>query len=212
MSVDRKPAGYWTKERCAEEALKYNTRGEFQKYSLAYQPSRTNDWLDDICSHMKEIFKPDGYWSKEKCQEEALKYNTRGEFHKNAPSCYSKSCKEQWLNDICSHMKNGRILRSERDRKWTLETCKEEALKYTTRKSFAELNGSAYNVARQNGWLNEICLHMKRPLPHNYKWDYNNCKEEASKYKNITEFWKKKHRAYDSAKINGWLDDFFPKK
>ena len=49
----RKPIGYWTKERCKEETLKYNTRSEFQKGSeSAYQAARKNGWLDDICKHM----------------------------------------------------------------------------------------------------------------------------------------------------------------
>ena len=29
---------------------------------------------DDICSHMIEILKPRGYWTKENCQKESLKY------------------------------------------------------------------------------------------------------------------------------------------
>lgn len=38
---------------CKNEALKYKTRGEFQlKDSSVYVVSRTNGWLDIICSHM----------------------------------------------------------------------------------------------------------------------------------------------------------------
>ena len=32
----RKPCNYWTKEKCHEEALKYNTKNEFDKNSSAY--------------------------------------------------------------------------------------------------------------------------------------------------------------------------------
>jgi len=49
----RKPTGYWTKERCHDEALKYNTRNEFKKNSTSYQRAIANNWLNDICSHMK---------------------------------------------------------------------------------------------------------------------------------------------------------------
>ena len=49
----RLPNGYWTKEKCAEEALKYGSRGIFYKKSgSAYTISRNNKWLDEICSHM----------------------------------------------------------------------------------------------------------------------------------------------------------------
>jgi len=50
--MDRKPNGYWTYERCKEEALKYMTRGEFAKESKAYDIAWREKWLDKICSHM----------------------------------------------------------------------------------------------------------------------------------------------------------------
>ena len=40
----------WTKEKCAEEALKYKSRSEFKKNNTnAYKASVRNGWLDDIC-------------------------------------------------------------------------------------------------------------------------------------------------------------------
>ena len=100
-----KPKNYWTKERCYNEASKYNNRTNFQKNNTsAYISSRKNGWLNDICSHMVEKIKPDGYWSKEVCQRESLKYNSRSEFNKNSPKAYQQSWLNGWLNDICSHM------------------------------------------------------------------------------------------------------------
>lgn len=50
----KKGRNYWTKEKCYEESLKFNRRGEFQKKSkVAYQVALKNKWLDEICSHMK---------------------------------------------------------------------------------------------------------------------------------------------------------------
>jgi len=44
----------WTKEKCLEEALKYSRKVDFQKNSgSAYQISYKNDWLEEICTHMK---------------------------------------------------------------------------------------------------------------------------------------------------------------
>jgi hypothetical protein len=100
-----KPNNYWTKERCQEEALKYNSRSEFRKNSgSVYNTSWKNGWLDEICSHMVELKKPAGHWTKEKCQEEALKYNSRNEFNKNSRGAYKASHKKGWLDEICSHM------------------------------------------------------------------------------------------------------------
>ncbi len=51
----RKPNNYWNKERCYYEALKYETRNEFQKKSRsAYTASRRNFWINEVCSHMKQ--------------------------------------------------------------------------------------------------------------------------------------------------------------
>jgi len=60
--------------------------------------------IDEICSHMIEIKKPKGYWTKEKCREEALKYYNRTDFCKNSNGCYYKSYNNNWLDEICSHM------------------------------------------------------------------------------------------------------------
>ena len=39
---------------------------------------------------------------------------------------------------------------------WTYETCYEEAKKYSTRNEFCKGCGSAYEVARKNGWMDEL--------------------------------------------------------
>ena len=96
----------WIKDRCHEVALRYKTRGEFRKYSSSvYVKALKKKWLDDICTHMIFVKNPKGYWTKERCHEEALKYNTRGEFSIRSVSAYSKSSENNWLDDICVHMK-----------------------------------------------------------------------------------------------------------
>lgn len=100
-----KPNGYWTFERCKEEALKYNTRVEFQKKSSsAYGTAYKNKWLNSICGHMTIKHLPNGYWTFEKCKEEALKYKTKEDFKNNSLSAYSVSKKNKWFNDITKHM------------------------------------------------------------------------------------------------------------
>jgi hypothetical protein len=102
----RKSQLYWTKEKCLEEALKYDTISEFRnKSGGAYYSSRTNKWLVEICSHLIGLRKPNNYWNKERCHDEALKYETRNEFQKKSRSAYTASRKNSWIEDVCSHMR-----------------------------------------------------------------------------------------------------------
>jgi hypothetical protein len=252
----RKPMGYWTYEKCREEALKYDTRWEFQKKSpSAYSKSKIKNWLDDICKHMLNIKKEwsydnlleevkkfnmlsdfykssndayqyairngylkdikkelqcrkeNGYWEiKENCLNEALKYKHKKDFKKKSNPCYRACCKHNWLDEVCSHMvkpKNINFI-------WDKKSCKKEALKYKHRTEFQKNNGSAYQSARKNGWLNDICSHMKWINRPNGYWTKEKCKKESLKYNSRSEY-QKNSTSYTSAQRNGWLDEFFPK-
>jgi len=87
--------------RCQIEALKYTTRSEFNKYSHSiYVTVCTNKWLIEICKHMKFLLIPSDFWTKEKCKEEALKYQTRGDLKKYSSGAYLISMKNKWLNEF----------------------------------------------------------------------------------------------------------------
>lgn len=155
MKKERKPKGYWGYDNCKKEALKYITRNGFQiNNRVAYNISRKNGWLDDICSHMVLQHKQNNYWTKEVCQEEALKYSSRSELKRNNASMYAIALQKGWLDEICSHMVHLNEI-------WDFDKCKIEALKYTSRREFQYgEKRSAYNHARVNGFLDEICSHM----------------------------------------------------
>ena len=93
---------------------------------------------------------------------------------------------------------------------WNYETCMEESKKYNTRNEFQKGNRSAYQVALKNGWLDKYTW-LKRLVKPNGYWTYETCMEESKKYKSRNEFQKGSSGAYDVARRNGWLDDFFPK-
>jgi hypothetical protein len=152
----KKCYGYWIKEKCQEEALKYTTRNEFCKKSKgAYEAARINDWLNDICYHM--IYTPYGYWTKEKCQEEALLYTTKMDFRIYSNNVYSIAIRNGWISDICLHM----LAPQKPSGYWTKEKCQEEALKYNSRKEFYRNSSSAYTKSIKNNWIDDVCEHMK---------------------------------------------------
>jgi hypothetical protein len=87
-------------------------------------------------------------WTIDRVKEEALKYTKRNDFRQKSPSAYISAQRNNWLNDICSHMIDGR----KPNGYWTIDKVKEEALKYNSRKSF-EKGSTSYQIAYRNGWI-----------------------------------------------------------
>jgi hypothetical protein len=141
-------------------------------------------------------------WTKEECKKEASKFNTRGDFKKVFGWAYNISLKNGWLDEICSHME----YECYPNNYWDKEKCKKEASKYKTRREFNIKGKGAYNASVKNGWLDEICSHMK--TIHNGYWKIKeNCLKESLKYNSKTEFRKNCGGAYISAIRNKWIDE-----
>ena len=157
MGVPYKPAGYWTEDRIRQQALKYDTRWEFQKNEQsAYSIAHRRNLLDDVCAHMEELRKPHGYWTEDRIQQQALKYDTRGEFKQNSKYAYAAAQRQNLLDDVCSHMEELR----KPDGYWTKEIIHEQALKYDTRTDFARNDPAPYAAAKRLGIIDEVCSHM----------------------------------------------------
>lgn len=107
MTQLQKPHGYWTKEKCHKAALKYNKRIDFQKNERsAHSTASRNGWLEEICQHMGKTTRlgQNAYWTRDKCQKEALKYKYRREFREKSPGAWAAANKKGWMEEICRHM------------------------------------------------------------------------------------------------------------
>jgi hypothetical protein len=183
----------WTFEKLQSEALKYETRGDFQKYgNPAYQAAKDRKILDSVCIHMKRIRYP---WTNEELALEALKYSSKSEFEKGNKNAYQTARRRFLLDKICSHMEN-------KYRYWTNEELSIEALKYLTRKEF-EKSSPAYGIAQRRGILEEICCHMK--YVRNY-YTNEELHKEALKYDTRSGFHNKNPNMYNTALLRGILD------
>ena len=80
--------------------------------------------------------------------------------------------------------------------KWNKKTCYEEAKKYKSRTQFCRENGSAYYVARKNGWLNDYTWFIKVKNHRKIVVKYSLKGEKIEQYNSIS----------DAAKINGFSD------
>ncbi|MBR4840973.1 MAG: GIY-YIG nuclease family protein, partial [Paludibacteraceae bacterium] len=201
LEQKHKPNNYWNEETCRAESLKYKTRSEFQKAcSGAYLVASKNGWIEDY-DWLEKKQNAKGYWTKERCCEEAKKYFSRGDVQNGCKAAYGVAWKNGWLDEY-SWFSDPRTTK-----KWNYETCQKEALKYKSRVEFVNASPGAYKVARENNWLDHYDW-MERPVVHNKKWDKESCREEAKKYKSKSDFSKGSGGAYNVACANGWLDDY----
>ena len=202
-TTKQKPCGYWNNyENNYNEALKYNSRSEFKKGSSgAYRVACKNGWLDNY-NWFEEKCKPNGYWETyENNYNEAQKYNSRNEFQKGCSSAYKVACKNGWLDNY-----NWFEEKCKPNGYWIYETCYQEAKKYNSRSEFQKGCISAYDVARQNGWLDNYNWFSDSKTIK--KWNEKTCYQEAKKYKSRREFQRGCGRAYQVARQNDWLDNY----
>jgi hypothetical protein len=90
----------WTYDTCYKEARKYKTRTEFQRGSSgAYIYARKNGYLSKF-DWFDEIKKPNGYWTKERCEEESRKYQSKKEFIKGCSAAHHAAVVNGWLDDF----------------------------------------------------------------------------------------------------------------
>ena len=205
----RMPKGYWTLEKCKKEALKYQTRTEWEKNSKkSYRFASKNSWIDECSKHMtRKLRTINGitkiFWSFEKCKEEALKYQTKTEWAKKSDISYRVAKKNNWFNECSAHMIGANVPMEY----WTLEKCKEDALKYQTKTKWANNSSGSYNAAKKNDWFNECSAHMVEiRLPMGY-WTLERCKEEALKYQTRSKWQRNHNKTYDTASKKKWLEE-----
>jgi hypothetical protein len=158
MNKAKRPNGYWTFETLQTEALKYQTRQEFQqKNGAAYKAAGILRIRDSICGHMLKLKNPKGHWTHEALHAEALKYDNKVDFRDKSNPAFLTASRKNILDQICSHMKAGKLPNGY----WlNKENCATEALKYSNRREFSMANSSAYHGADVSGWLDDICGHM----------------------------------------------------
>ncbi|MBO4802427.1 MAG: hypothetical protein J5545_11295 [Bacteroidaceae bacterium] len=89
----------WTSESCYEEARKYKTKVEFQKRNASAFGYAWKNGLLNTFDWFEEIKKPNGYWTKERCEEEARKYLTKGEFLEGCGAAHNAAVRNGWLDD-----------------------------------------------------------------------------------------------------------------
>ena len=200
----------YTKKFCRQIALQYSDKTDFRNCNLHfYSYICRRGWIDELCEHMTQRKKKNGYWTKDKCKEEAKKYSNRTEFHTKSQAAYGAAFKKGWLDEICSHMSYYKYEPSI----WTKENCFIKAQDCKTRGEFKKKYPNAYRAALDNGWLEElfanhpnrgyknkrVMIGLKSHEGIKKYWTEERVLKEAHKYHSLSEFAKKCSGAYDAA-------------
>jgi len=183
-----------------------------------------------------------GYWTKNRCHEEAKKYIEKKDFREKSPSAYSTSIKNKWTCDICSHMN-----KSNNNSKrciYVYEFSDNHAYIGLTnnlkrRKRDHTKFGSVFNHIQKSKLIPTLIqltlfleVEVAKIQEENYvinyknddwiilnktktgsigsnivKWSKEKCHEKSLKHNYRTDFQKNNSSAYQSAQKNKWLDD-----
>lgn len=141
-------------------------------------------------------------WTKEAVFEESRKYRTKAEFRKGCPGASAAAQKHGWMKEITWFEKPipWRL-------KWTREAVFSEAKKYSTFDAFRKGNPSAHEAAYNKGWLDEMTWLQRKQIERGFWKSKDNVLYESRKYTSVKDFRQGCIGAYDSARVNGWLDE-----
>ena len=211
----------------------------------------TFDWFE-------EIKKPNGYWTRERCEEEARKYKTKGDFLRGCGAAHSASVRNGWLDEfvwladqridiikgkiysVCVYIFEetktayvGRTLmrrQKKRDKEHIFNLDNDNVTRYAKKHHIPvppmiiiESNLTLEEgLDREDYWrkwyedhgytmLNRLATGIGKGslggISHG-KWNRKTCYKEAKKYKSAHEFEKANGSAYAAARRNGWIKDY----
>ena len=147
---------YWNYDRCKAEAIKYTSIKDFAKNARqACKYARKNGWLAEW-TWLERKQKMPGYWTYNRCKEEAEKYTSRNDFKNGSSGAYHVALdkhwieKWKWLTPVHHPISY-----------WTYDTCKKEAKKYKSRQEFKYGCRAAYTISVQNKWIYEWFPHAQ---------------------------------------------------
>ena len=96
---------YWTKQRLLDVAKPYKSLKKFRtEQKGAYIYASKNGYLNEVIKNMDRLLVPHGHWNRERCMEEAKKYENRTDFMRNSGSAYNACLQNHWVDEVCKHM------------------------------------------------------------------------------------------------------------
>jgi hypothetical protein len=130
-----------------------------------------------------------------------LKYTNEKEWRLGSAASLQVARKNKWYDECTKHM----FLKTKKNY-WTLERCKEDALKYKSRSEWSNNSAGAYHSSKKNGWYKECTIHMEYMVRPNGTWTKELLINEARKWKNLKD-WRELGEGMSRAKPLGCYDE-----
>lgn len=133
-------------------ARQSSSRKEFKaKHTEAYKILRRANEL----SFLDRLFPRKVRWKIFELEQVIEDYDKLGEFYKENPGAYQRILKHPRLKKKLDKLKRERVF-------WEKENIEKEAKKHKSRLDFSIASAGAYECARVNRWLDEVCEHMDK--------------------------------------------------
>ena len=145
-----------TYELCKETYGKYDRLNDLIKNERnVYSAAIRNGWHQELSSHMTKYKGYNVKWTFEKVKQEALKYNSIGEFKDNNRGAYFKAIYSKWLMDVIGHMTGG-------NRKWNVDKLVEVLKKHDSKKWY-KINEckAAFAYMKRHNLTNDVLNKIK---------------------------------------------------
>lgn len=148
--LERKPIGYWTKERVFEIGSKCKLLKEFRAHETAYYYARKFDCLKEMTWLHHSKTGTEIKWTEEKIIEAAKKCDDVHDFQKEYPTAYKRAVKIGLIDKL------GLNYRKHPNGYWTDDAIFEESHKYDYKAEFRENSPAAYQEAQKRGLLDKM--------------------------------------------------------
>ena len=224
--MPKKPNGYWTEAKILEEAKKYKTLKEFREKANGAYCAASKLKITHKLYNLTTPGNIPNFWTKEKCFEEAKKYNTKIEFHDSAQGAWNASKRNGWLEEY-TWLKSTR--NANYGKTYTFNEINEITKKCFNKVEFKEKHSHQYKFARKHKWLDKldyqgpifvevktdeglkrVCNNTDKHKPkiRKIKYTYDSLYEIAKQYTTLKDFSINESSAYTTANYRGWLKDY----
>jgi hypothetical protein len=184
----------YTKDEILKSARKYTNQRDWLNnepsifncacgYNKKHRSQESKLFWVECIKHMEYIFKPNGYWTYERCKVEALKYNTYKEFRENNSPVYYVIQKNGWWDELCPHMLKEKF--TWKDVEDPYEYCKKIALTFTDRSNIPKEFTYVDTKIRNEKWY-ELYDHIPHKSTNFKRYIYAFEFEDKSVYIGLT--------------------------